>query len=122
MARPAKKSAAVKKRVHPALKTMLGFKPTEADAAVLRGAKRASSVFCKPCWELRYCPYGPLVEDFPAVMPTRTDAIEHNEYLRRCLKTGTVGDGTKPLDPKRRALFKGWVREFRASDYPEEIT
>ncbi len=20
---------------------------------------------CKPCWELRYCPYGPLVEFFP---------------------------------------------------------
>jgi len=20
---------------------------------------------CKPCWELKYCPYGPLVEDFP---------------------------------------------------------
>ena len=21
---------------------------------------------CKPCWELKYCPYGPLVEYFPA--------------------------------------------------------
>lgn len=20
---------------------------------------------CKPCWELKYCPYGPLVEYFP---------------------------------------------------------
>jgi len=20
---------------------------------------------CKPCWELKYCPYGPLVEQFP---------------------------------------------------------
>jgi len=20
---------------------------------------------CKPCWELKYCPYGPLVEEFP---------------------------------------------------------
>lgn len=26
---------------------------------------------CKPCWELKYCPYGPLVEDFPLLaMPT----------------------------------------------------
>ena len=25
---------------------------------------RVKSV-CKPCWELKYCPYGPLVEDFP---------------------------------------------------------
>lgn len=27
-------------------------------------SKRVSSV-CKPCWELKYCPYGPLVEEFP---------------------------------------------------------
>ena len=26
--------------------------------------KRIKSV-CKPCWELKYCPYGPLVENFP---------------------------------------------------------
>ncbi len=22
-------------------------------------------IVCKPCWELKYCPYGPLVEQFP---------------------------------------------------------
>lgn len=27
-------------------------------------AKRPKAV-CKPCWEIKYCPYGPLVEDFP---------------------------------------------------------
>ena len=26
--------------------------------------KRVKAV-CKPCWEIKYCPYGPLVEDFP---------------------------------------------------------
>lgn len=31
--------------------TKLGFKP----------------VVCKPCWELKYCPYGPLVEFFPLI-------------------------------------------------------
>lgn len=29
--------------------------------------KRVKAV-CKPCWELKYCPYGPLVEDFPLKM------------------------------------------------------
>ena len=24
--------------------------------------KRVKAI-CKPCWELKYCPYGPLVED-----------------------------------------------------------
>lgn len=28
------------------------------------GRRRAKAV-CKPCWEIRYCPYGPLVEQFP---------------------------------------------------------
>jgi len=27
--------------------------------------KRRVKAVCKPCWELKYCPYGPLVEDFP---------------------------------------------------------
>lgn len=22
-------------------------------------------IVCKPCWEIKYCPYGPLVEQFP---------------------------------------------------------
>jgi len=26
---------------------------------------RLAPMVCKPCWELKYCPYGPLVELFP---------------------------------------------------------
>ena len=26
---------------------------------------RLSTPICKPCWELKYCPYGPMVEHFP---------------------------------------------------------
>jgi hypothetical protein len=26
---------------------------------------RYKHIVCKPCWELKYCPYGPLVEFFP---------------------------------------------------------
>jgi hypothetical protein len=26
--------------------------------------KRVKAI-CKPCWELKYCPYGPLVEESP---------------------------------------------------------
>lgn len=28
-------------------------------------AKRRVKAICKPCWEIKYCPYGPLVEQFP---------------------------------------------------------
>lgn len=27
--------------------------------------KKFQPVVCKPCWELKYCPYGPLVEQYP---------------------------------------------------------
>ena len=29
------------------------------------GWKQRVKAVCKPCWELKYCPYGPIVEDFP---------------------------------------------------------
>ena len=28
-------------------------------------AKARVKAICKPCWEIKYCPYGPLVEQFP---------------------------------------------------------
>lgn len=29
------------------------------------GWQRRVKAVCKPCWELKYCPYGPVVEEFP---------------------------------------------------------
>ncbi len=115
-----KEKPAPKKRVHRVIKKLLGFKASQSDAQVLRDWKQSSTVVCKPCWELRYCPYGPLVEQFPLLPPTRREALDHHEYLIRCLDTETLGDG-EPLDPKRRAFFKKEVRDFRPADYPEEI-
>ncbi len=40
---------------------------------------------CKPCWELKYCPYGPLVEYFPGPGGGWTPAEaerEHKEALQ----------------------------------------
>jgi len=73
--------------------------------------KRASHI-CKPCWELKYCPYGPLVEQFPVLGPTRKEAIEHNEFLRKQLAKGAY----KGL---RKKVFEEEVKEFNARDYPE---
>lgn len=38
--------------------------PIQRWAGEINWAKRVKAV-CKPCWELKYCPYGPLVEEFP---------------------------------------------------------
>jgi hypothetical protein len=32
------------------LKKLLGFQASEPDATVLRDARLAASVYCKPCW------------------------------------------------------------------------
>lgn len=37
---------------------------------------------CKPCWELKYCPYGPLVEDFP--LPEEADERSCRIFGHEC--------------------------------------
>jgi 5-methylcytosine-specific restriction endonuclease McrA len=53
---------------------------------------------------LKYCPYGPFVEQSPLLPPTRQSATEHNEHLKRILETGQIGDAT-PIDDKQRAEY-----------------
>jgi len=79
--------------------------------------KQKAKMICKPCWELKYCPYGVLVEDFPLMSLTRDSAIEHNEYLKNCLKTGILGSG-EVLDSARRKSFQQEVNEFNPKEYP----
>lgn len=76
---------------------------------------------CKPCWELKYCPYGPLVEGFPLPPIPRHSAEEHNEYLKKCLETGTLGNDKKKLDSVRREFFEKEVEEFNPEKYPEDV-
>jgi hypothetical protein len=71
----------------------------------LREIKAVTKRVCKPCWELKYCRYGPLVENFPLPPPARAQSEEHNAYLRKALDTGKLGDGGD-LDDARRALFE----------------
>lgn len=100
-----------KKSVDPVVKVHLGFKENELDDEIHRWWKKASTKFCKPCWELKYCPYGVIVEDFPLLPPTKESAIAHNEYLKDCLQTGILGDG-QPIDDDRRTWFQQEIESF----------
>jgi hypothetical protein len=75
---------------------------------------------CKPCWELKYCPYGPLVEDFPLPPPTRKEAAEHNAHLRAALDTGKLANGAD-LDDERRATFESMISKYDPAEYPESV-
>lgn len=83
--------------------------------------QQSTKKVCKPCWELKYCPYGSLVEDFPADNVTRDEMIRHNEYLKECLTTGKLADGKK-LDSRRRKWFQERVDSFDPKRYPVEIS
>jgi len=73
---------------------------------------------CKPCWELKYCPYGPLVENYPLPDISKKDAIEHNEYLKKIVKNKKFPDG-KTIDKERLKSFRDDVDSFNPDDYPE---
>ncbi len=107
-------------KMHFLIKKTLGYERNTKDKKLLSDWKKRTKELCKPCWELHYCPYGPLVEDFPLLPVIVMEAREHNDYLKACLKTGILGNGEK-LDKIRKKVFLKEVRNFRISDYPDKI-
>lgn len=87
--------------------------PSPEEIKFRRDWEKRTKHVCKPCWELKYCPYGPLVEDFPLLGPTRKDAIEHNEFLKTQLLNGAYNGW-------RKQEFEEEVRDFDPDEYPEE--
>lgn len=72
---------------------------------------------CKPCWELKYCPYGPLVEQSPLLPLSRIESILANNELIEYLKAGVFANGMK-ITKKQRENFEKQVAEFNPNDHP----
>ena len=72
--------------------------------------KARTTRVCKPCWELKYCPYGPLVEQSPTIPPLRADMINYIEYLKRCLQTKMVGS-VEVLSRECRTQYEQWIAD-----------
>ena len=100
-------------KIHPSIRECLRASSATSDDDLLKSLKSRSRRYCKPCWELKYCPYGPLVEQFPLLPPTLESAEEHQAYLRQTLETGRLPDGTR-VSPKQRKLFKAMIADFDA--------
>lgn len=107
-------------KLHPEIRKALGASSDTSDAQLMALWKRRTRRVCKPCWELKYCPYGPLVEDFPLPPSTIAEIQSHNEYPRSCLVSGKLGSGEK-LDPWRRKLFKQELLTNTRRDLPREL-
>ena len=87
------------KKIHSSIKKTLGFDEKMPDKEFKKAWKKKSTQVCKPCWELKYCPYGPFVEQSPILGTTRVEAIEHNEYLKACLESNLIGS-IEELNPE----------------------
>jgi HNH endonuclease len=97
--------------IDPWIKSLLGYELGTADAKVSAEWRRRTKAVCKPCWELKYCPYGPLVEQFPLPPIPRAEMVAHNEMLKDQLRAGIS-------DPERRGTVKKMVENFNPKDYP----
>lgn len=106
--------------LHPTIRDCLAVPPAMADAEFMRHWRKNARRVCKPCWELRYCPYGPLVEQSPLLPTTLESAESHHLYLIHCLEGGVTPDGVA-LTAERRRHFERMLKEFRPEDHPEVI-
>lgn len=104
-------------RLHPELRKRLKVPDDVSDDQVIRFFRHRTRRYCKPCWELKYCPYGPLVEDFPLLPISIEEAREHQTFFQECLAQGYFTDGSK-LTAKKRLELERRVTSFREEDYP----
>ena len=74
--------------------------------------KKPNIKYGKPCYKLGFCPYGPLVEEFPLIMP-RTDisckTFGHNCPVFYCGEDMIEEEGVQELDSKKEQGFLSWM-------------
>ncbi len=90
--------------IHLSIKQNLGYDENTSDKEFLEDWKKRSSQVCKPCWELKYCPYGPLVEHSPLMPTLRKDMKEHIDFIKQCLETGYI-HRRESLDDETREFY-----------------
>ncbi len=86
---------------------------------------RLKHVVCKPCWELKYCPYGPLVEYFPLVDdsdPTPISDIKRSyKSWINAVKSGELRSERAIFQAIRKILCLEperwkWISQFRMEE------
>jgi len=107
--------------VHSSIRERLGYAPEISYEELLEDWKKRSTQVCKPCWELKYCPYGPFVEQSPLLPSLRSEAKEHIEYLKQCLSTGLLGR-VWDLDDETKGRYQTYVDMIDGDGiYPQEL-
>ena len=84
---------------------------------------RLKHTACKPCWELKYCPYGPLDEFFPLI----TDDLNMTEIRRsykswiNAVKEGRLKSRRKIYEAVEKILCLEpgrweWINQYRGDE------
>ncbi|MCG7927618.1 MAG: HNH endonuclease [Candidatus Thiodiazotropha taylori] len=81
---------------------------------------------CKPCWELKYCPYGYLVEYFPLFhtgdTPEKFDTTERHEKVKNEIKEKGVRTENEVHDYFRLlSILNPETNEYIAQFVPEDV-
>ncbi len=89
----------------------------------MKKKRRFSYDVCKPCWELKYCPYGSLVEQFPLFPYERDlDGVKSNyAEMITSLANGRYKEEEEILEAIEKVLFHlpwkwEWLFEYDTSD------
>jgi hypothetical protein len=101
-----------RKNIHSSIKECLGYGTEMPDKEFLTDWKERSTQVCKPCWELKYCPYGPFIEQSPLLPTVRASALAHQEHIRRILVTGKIGSAD-PLTAEARNEYTKLLRRAK---------
>jgi len=97
--------------------------PTKPPKNTAKRKPRLKHIVCKPCWELKYCPYGPLVEFFPLPSDDRplSDVRKCYESCIGAVRSGslktvreiyTAIENVLALEPRR---WK-WINQYRTEE------
>ena len=85
---------------------------------------RLEHIVCKPCWELKYCPYGPLVEFFPLIHDDDVDLNEKKVWFDNWIEAVREGDLSE-LDEIYKAIEAilylrpgnwEWISQYRTDE------
>ena len=85
---------------------------------------RLKHIVCKPCWELKYCPYGPLVEFFPVICEdglTFSQVKKSYKSWLNAVLSGELKDENEVFQAVEAILYLQpdrwkWISQFRTEE------
>jgi hypothetical protein len=93
--------------VHHSIKTRLGYPKDTSDEEFWKDWNGRTKKVCKPCWELKYCPYGKMVDLSPLLPISREEASDDRQRILELLKAGVLGRDEILSDEEKNELEIG---------------